>query len=169
MSVCFIGHRYIERTKDLISSLKKTIIFLMEKGETTFLFGSKSEFNKLAWEVVTQLKEKNSFINRVYVRSNFQDINKDYEEYLLNFFEKTYFPYKLKDAGKRSYIERNFEMIDKATYCIFYFDNNYLPPLKYKTAKSTRKSGTKIAYNYALKKGKRIINLYKRKELTKVR
>lgn len=58
MQVCFIGHRNLEKTDELISLLKKTIVTLINNGVTTFLFGSKSEFDNLSWEVVTELKKK---------------------------------------------------------------------------------------------------------------
>ena len=35
-------------------------------------------------------------------------------------------------AGKASYIERNFAMIDDSDYCIFYYDNNYKPNMNSK-------------------------------------
>lgn len=166
MQVCFIGHRTIEKSEELIASLKETIVTLINKGATTFLFGSKSEFDCLSWEVVTELKEKYSFIKRVYVRSSYQYINKSYEEYLLEFYEETYFPPKLENAGKYSYIERNHEMIDRSTYCVFYYNENYIAPLKRQRKHnmllpSRRNSGTKIAYKYATKQKKEIINLYK--------
>ena len=154
MKVCFIGHRTIEKNKELISTLEDTIIQLINKGVTTFLFGSRSEFDSLSWEVVTKLKEKYPFIIRVYVRSAFQHVNKDYEEYLLTFYEKTYYPSKLASGGKFSYVKRNADMIDQSNFCIFYYNENYLPLPK-------GNSGTKIAYKYALKKNKQIINLYK--------
>ena len=56
-------------------------------------------------------------------------------------------------------------MIDKADFCIFYYDENYQPPLKPATGKRIfsfqPKSGTKIAYDYAVQKKKTIINLFK--------
>ena len=76
------------------------------------------------------------------------------EEYLLGFYEETYFPQKIEKAGKYSYVERNYEMIDESAYCVFYYDKNYLPPTK-------TNSGTKIAYEYALRKKKTVINLFK--------
>ena len=57
MQVCFIGHRTIDKTEQLISSLKEAIINLINKGVTKFLFGSVGEFNSLALEIVTQLKK----------------------------------------------------------------------------------------------------------------
>ena len=41
-------------------------------------------------------------------------------------------------------------MIDNATYCIFYYNENYVP-----VGLRERKSGTKIAYNYTIKKKKK--------------
>ena len=55
-------------------------------------------------------------------------------------------------------------MIDKADLCIFYYEENYKPPLKPATrGRITReqpKSGTKVAYEYAIKQQKEIINLF---------
>ena len=166
MQVCFIGHRTIEKSEDLIFSLKETVLTLVKKGVTTFLFGSMSEFDMLSWEVVTELKKEHHHIKRVYVRSAHQHIDKSYENHLLKFYEETYFPPKIEKAGRYSYVERNYEMIDRATYCVFYYNENYIPPLR-KPSKhgisspSRHNSGTKIAYEYATKKKKEIINLYK--------
>ena len=153
MKVCFIGHKTIENKEEIRVLLKETLLTLIEKGVETFLFGSMSEFDELSWEVVTEIKKEKSFIKRVYVRSAFPSISKTYEKYLLKFYEETYFPEKIESAGKYSYVERNYEMIDNSDFCIFYFNKNYVPtPL--------RKSGTQIAYSYAEKKKKKIINLY---------
>ena len=159
MQCCFIGHRTIVKSKELIFLLKQTIIDLIDKGVTTFLFGSMSEFDELSWEIVTELKVTYPFIKRVYVRSAFQYIDDFYEKYLLESYEETYFPPKLENAGRCSYVERNYEMINSSDYCIFYYNENYVVSSSWQ---NKRKSGTKIAYSYALKKKKYIINLYKR-------
>lgn len=166
MKVCFIGHRAIQKTKELVSSLNETIVSLINKGATTFLFGSMSEFDDLSWKTVTALKIKYPFIKRVYVRSVYPYIDKNYEKFLLESYEETYFPPKLENAGKCSYVERNYEMIDYSTYCVFYYNENYVPPLSRQSKHnalllSKRNSGTKNAYNYAKRKNKTIINLYK--------
>lgn len=166
MQACFIGHRTIEKNEELISSLTETVLTLINKGVTRFLFGSMSAFDSLAWEVVSKVKETYPAIKRVYVRSAYRYIDKSYENYLLELYEETYFPPKLEHAGKYSYVERNYEMIDNSTYCVFYYNENYIPPLK-RSSKNTmllpskRNSGTKIAYKYAIQKKKEIINLYK--------
>lgn len=166
MQACFIGHRTICKDEQLISSLKQTILELINKGVTTFLFGSKSAFDDLSWKAVTEFKEIFSFIKRVYVRCSHKYIDKSYEKYLHEFYEETYFPPKIEKAGKYSYVERNYEMIDSSTYCVFYYNENYVVNLnrrhKYNMLLPTKdNSGTKVAYNYAIKKNKIIINLYK--------
>ena len=167
MRACFIGHRTIQKDEELISLLKQTIIDLINKGVTTFLFGSMSAFNDLSWEIVTALKAKYPFIKRVYVRATYQYIDKSYEKYLLKSYEETYFSPKLENAGKYSYVERNHEMINASTYCVFYYSESYVPALRRQPKRSVlspskRNSGTKLAYNYALKRNKTIINLYKK-------
>ena len=152
MRVCFIGHRAISHAEDVMRLLKETVVNLIDKGATTFLFGSMSAFNALSWQVVTELKEKYPYMKRVYVRSAHPYISKAYETYLLTSYEETYFTKKVERAGKSSYVQRNAEMIDTSSYCVFYYNENYTP--------SKGNSGTKIAYEYAKKKKKDIINLY---------
>lgn len=65
-------------------------------------------------------------------------------------------------AGKASYVERNYAMIDDSDYCVFYYDESYLPPL-HKYAKRCvfnyqPNSETKLAYLYAKRKKKEIMN-----------
>jgi len=70
---------------------------------------------------------------------------------LLENYEDTYYPEKILGAGKAVYLERNIDMINKSYFCIIYCQEDYLP--------KGRKSGTKIALNYAIKKNKKIILL----------
>ena len=149
---CFFGHREINETEELKMHLY-TIIedLIINKNVATFLFGSKSEFDDLCLEIVSILKEKHNHIKRIYVRAEYPDINDDYKNYLLENFEDTYFPEKLRNSHKAVYIERNYEMIDKSEFCVVYYHSKNKP--------TTRKSGTEIALNYAIKKEKKIIYL----------
>lgn len=164
MNVCFVGHRKLESVNDVTEELDKILLSLIEKDADCFMFGNKSEFNTLCWERVTALKRRFPYIRRIYVRSSFENIDETYKKYLEEYYEETYFPQKIRNAGKLSYVERNFEMIDKSDVCVFYFNTNYNPPSK--SAKSSvtvnikSNSGTKIAYNYAVSKKKNLINLY---------
>ena len=149
---CFFGHRTINETDELRERLREIIEkLIIENSVDTFLFGSKSRFNGLCLELVTKIKEKYPYIKRVYVRAEYPYINEDYKQYLLESYEDTYYPEKILGSGRASYIERNYEMIDNSNYCIVYYDES--------TAPTIRKSGTKIALDYAIKKGKEIINI----------
>ena len=128
-SCCFFGHRKIDETPKLTENLKKTVESLIkEKGVTYFYFRSNSEFDSLCHKVVTDLKEKYPYIQRIYVRSAYPDITDSYKAYLLEDYEETYFPEKMRGAGKAAYVERNQEMVNQSYFCVVYFDENYAPP-----------------------------------------
>ena len=75
------------------------------------------------------------------------------EIHLLGFEEE--FEHKTKyTAGRASYVERNQAMINDSDFCVFFYNKNYVPTTK-------TNSGTKIAYEYAIKKKKNVINLFK--------
>ena len=113
---------------------------------------------------MTELKGKYPHIKRVYVRAVYEYIEDFYRKCLLEYYDDTYYPPKIKNSGKSSYIERNQEMIDKSDYCVFYYDENYLPPRRKQSKRNVTdyqpKSGTKIAYDYAQRKKKTIFNLF---------
>jgi len=167
---CFFGHRKILMTPEIQTKLYNVIHQLIQKENVdTFLFGSKSQFNDLCYLITTTLKQKYPHINRIYVRAEFPEINDSYKSYLLKKYEDTYFPSGISKAGKAIYVERNYEMIDRSEFCITYFDAKYIPSqrINKKTQSNTHspESGTKIAYNYAIKKQKTIINIFNKKSL----
>ena len=154
---CFLGHRTIEASQKLKIDLSRIVTKLItEENVGTFLFGSKSQFNDLCYKTVSNLKEIYPFIRRVYIRAEFPDIDDDYKDFLMQKYEDTYFPDCIYKSGKAVYVERNFLMIDKSDICVMYFKESYILQ---KNGMSKRKSGTGIAYEYAFKKGKKIINL----------
>ncbi len=149
---CFFGHRTINETEKLKSNLIQIIEkLIVEENVDTFLFGSKSRFNSLCYELVTKLKEKHPHIKRVYVRAEYPCISERYKNYLLGSYEDTYYPPKILNSGRAAYVERNYEMIDHSHYCIVYYNKQRAP--------TARKSGTKIALNYAIKQRKAIIKV----------
>lgn len=161
---CFFGHRKINKTDVLRNKVYRVIEELIKDYNVhTFLFGSKSKFDDLCLNVVTELKEKYPHIKRIYVRAEYADIGDDYIDYLLKFYDDTYFPEKLCRAGRASYVERNQEMINKSAFCVVYYDKTYSPPRRKNSRKDLTgyqpKSGTKLAYDYAEKKGLKIINM----------
>lgn len=150
-------------TQDILSKVKKILESLIsEKSVNVFYFGSKSEFDDLCYKVVTDLKEKYPHIKRVYVRAAYKDISDSYKNYLMESFEDTYYPEPIENSGRAVYVEINYEMINKSDYCVVYYDENYEPPKrcnKRNLPYSQPKSGTKLAYDYALKRKKEILNV----------
>ena len=146
---CFFGHRKIDKTPELNERPTQEIEALItEKEVNIFYFGSKSEFDDLCHKVATDLKEKYPNIKRVYVRSAFQHSPDWYEDSLLKHYEDTYFPERMANAGKASYVERNQEVINKSAFCIVYYNENNAPPRRRNSRRDLTdyqpKSGTKV-------------------------
>lgn len=178
-SCCFIGHRKINLTKQLETQLHKVIESLIVHYKVNvFLFGSKSQFNDICHAVVTSLKEKYPWIKRIAYTCQSESciLEKEKEKWkelyttvlskdipLLCMEEEYHYPAKYK-AGKASYVERNYAMIDHSQYCIFYYDPSYTIPMrqnsKNKNALFRPSSGTQLAYQYAVKKKKILLNLF---------
>lgn len=176
---CFIGHRKIIITKELQDYLESLVMELITKYNVNcFIFGSCSEFDDLCHEIVTYYQEYYTNIMRIVYNCHSESavlkankakleiamlhvlnkkVNlKDFDDYVQS--DSVYF------AGKASYVKRNQEMIDASNFCVFYYNKNYEP--KTKNQYSSRKSGTRIAYEYAIRKqektGKFIINVFEK-------
>lgn len=150
---CFLGHRTIEISDTLKIYLYNIIEkLIVENNVDTFYFGNNSQFNDLCYDIICQLKTTYSYIKRVYVRSHFPEINDTYKDYLLERYEESYYFSEKHNIGKVAYIKRNYEMINKSDFCVFYLNNQYF------LTKS--KSGTKLAYEYARKNKKTVINIF---------
>ena len=182
-SCCFIGHRKIAKTEELKQRLQNTIEMLIkEKQVRTFIFGSRSEFDFLCHQIVSNLMSIYPTIERVVYtcKSEFAVLKQDKtkleqifsnalkQDITLCEYEKE-IEHKTKfTSGKASYIERNRAMIDASSFCIFYYDENYKPPRRKYSKRSVGdyqpKSGTKIAFDYAMKQSKKrdltVINVY---------
>ena len=161
---CFSGHRKIAQTDELRNQLYNIVEkMILEHDIVSFLFGSKSDFDKLCLSVVTELKNKYPHIKRTYVRAEYPHITESYKNMLLKSYDDTYYPEKIEHSGKAAYVERNYEMIDKSTVCIVYYDEKYEPPRRKNSKRDLKdyqpRSGTQIAYEYAARKNKEIINL----------
>jgi len=163
---CVFGHRKITGKEVLKVRLTEIVEnLIVYENVDTFYVGSRSEFDDLCREVLSVKKEKYPHIKRIYVRAEYPDINQDYENYLLESCEETYYPKRARNVGKAVYTQRNYEMIDKSDICIVYYKDSYAPPKR----KNSRldlfeyqpKSGTGLAFKYAVQKKRTIINLAK--------
>jgi len=162
LTCCFIGHRNFAVTKKLTERVNTVILDLLDEGVEVFYFGSRSQFNDLCYQVVTKLKKYYKYIKRVYVRAEYQYIDSDYKNYLLQFYEDTFYPPQLEGSGKLAYVKRNRIMIDASDYCVFYYDPDYTLPdqiSKYNLTVKASNSGTKLAYEYAVRKNKNVMTI----------
>lgn len=171
---CFIGHRTIEQTDELLALLTDTIRrLILEEGVCYFLFGSRSAFDDLCHRIVTEFQQEFPNIVRVAYTRRSEYAVKAEEKVKM---ERTWATIlktevKLKDydaevqsdrvfsAGKASYVERNQEMIDDSDFCVFYYNESYLPPRRKRSNRDLSsyqpKSGTQLAYEYAIQKSKK--------------
>lgn len=180
---CFIGHRTIALTDELVANIKDTIRkLIVDEGVRYFLFGSRSEFDDLCHRIVTDYQKEYPQIVRVaYTRRSEYAVKKDEKEKVerswaavlktdvkLKDYDAEVQSDKVYSAGKASYVERNQEMIDASDYCVFYYNEAYQPPKRKKANRDIStyqpKSGTRIAYEYAVQKSKKdnkiVINMF---------
>lgn len=179
MVVCFIGHRTVTDTLQVKIRLTETVVNLIADGAETFLFGSRSDFDTLCWEVVSELKKQYTNIKRISHNAPHETAFTSIEERQL--YEQIYlqltgnevhfkdYDYavnsqKCINSTKNTYIMRNQEMIDKSDVCVFYYNKDYLPPKRKQSKRHVLsyqpQSGTAIALTYAKQKKKKIINLF---------
>ncbi len=179
MIVCFIGHRNIENAEQIKNQLKEVVTNLILNGADTFLFGSKSDFNHICWSVVTNLQSQFPSLKRIKYNAPHEIAFTSKEDRVC--YEKLFSKFAHKEAAfsdyeedvdckksfhanKNVYIMRNQEMIDNSDICVFYYNENYLPPVRKSSKKQfiahQPKSGTFIAFEYAIKRKKKIINMY---------
>lgn len=139
---CFIGHRNVKATTELIKRIDMYIRMLIEqKGVRVFLFGSRSQFDDLCHERVTRMQEEYPDIKRIAFtcRGEYACMKdeKEERERIARTVTKRDIKYKDYDgvqqseriysAGKASYVERNQDMINESDYCVFYYNPYYLP------------------------------------------
>ena len=176
---CFVGHRKIEITDELEQRVCNYIEnLIVNENVKIFLFGSRSDFDWLCHAIVDELKTKYTDIKLVAYNcrseASFLESEREKWEEIYSHKEKRpvhllcvdeVFDHKTKyKSGRAAYVERNYAMIDNSDYCLFYYDENYLPP-KRKWAKRDLfayqpKSGTALAYKYAQQKKKIVHNFY---------
>ena len=160
-SCCFIGHRNVKLSIEELNYLKTTINELINSGVVRFLFGSKSKFNDVCFDIVENLQDLYKQIELVGYCCNSEHFclknEKSIEDAASKIIGKTIkikFYNEVVDKnclGKGAYVLRNQKMIDDSDVCVFYCDLNYNP--------TNFKSGTRLAFDYAIKKNKKIFNI----------
>ena len=164
----FFGHRNTSLSVDLQDKLYDLIEdLIINQNVYNFVFGSKSNFDTFCHNIVSKLKDKYSFINRIsypcyHERVFLEEEKEKFQKYFTHIVnpnmkiltvDKIVNFKVLEKTGKTSYLQRNKLMIDDSDICIFYYAEG--------SEDVAKNSGTKMAYDYAKKQKKFIINLYK--------
>lgn len=152
MKTCaFFGHRNVKSTEELKIRLEKILREMIEKeGYETFLFGGLGDFDELCYKLVTYLKKSYGNIKRVFYLydPNHQVIDKRPLWLLSKEYEEILYPNLEHDWWYKRIYFRNLEMVKISDRVIFY-------------VLSKENSGAYKTMQYAIKKGKAILNVAK--------
>ena len=165
MKACsFFGHRNTPQTEELKHKVRETVErLIVEEGVDTFLFGSRSKFDELCHMVVTELKEKYPHIQRIAylckhetaclvgagtsLKQKIKDLT-GRETYVPE-YEGIKKSNRINSAGRASYVERNYWMIDDSIFVIICCNES----------SCSKYSGALYACQYAHRRDKRILDL----------
>lgn len=154
-TVSFFGHREIERASEIECNLDYLLHDLIAKKEyVEFLIGRDGEFDLLASSVIKRAIRNygygNTYFTLVlpYIRAEYRDNEKSY----LDYYDEVEICAESANAHYKSAIQiRNKCMVDRSDMVVCCIQHN--------------SGGAYITMQYALKQGKRIVNLaneYKR-------
>ena len=167
MKACsFFGYRDTPQTEELKEKVSEMVErLIVEEGVDTFLFGSRSKFDELCHMVVTELKDKYPYIQRIaylckheagcWAGAGAEEQRRIKEltgrDVYVREFEDIKKSDRVNSARRATYVERNQWMIDASAVVVINFNKQYLL--------NKIISGTKYAYQYALKINKIIFSL----------
>ena len=147
---CFIGHRVMIETEKLSKALQDAIErLIVEEKVHTFLFSGKAKFDNLCFYIVSHLKQKYPYIQRIKTRTDFPFINGDFNDYIMDsYYDDTYYPGRILNTRGMIYQGKSEkERIDMSGFCIVFHDksNDFLEELLYDSEEFTAKAAMKYA------------------------
>lgn len=144
---CF-GHFDVEITDELKARTSEEIDKAIADGVRVFLFGGRSDFDELVYEIVTEKRAKNSQLGlkRVFCVPMERDLRRPQAWLKHKDYESCECPMKTFDGWYKSLYFRNCAMIEQSDLVLFY-------------AEERQNSGAYKAYKYAVKAHKKIVNL----------
>ena len=143
---CF-GHFTVEITDELKASTSKEIDKAIDRGIRIFLFGGRSDFDDLVYDIVSEIKSQNSQLNlkRIFCFPLDKQLRKPPNWFQRKAYEGYECPAKDFDWWYTSIYYRNCAMIDQSDLVLFY-------------AEERENSGAYKAYKYAVKVHKYLVN-----------
>lgn len=152
--VAFKGCLRIEHYTLFTKAIKSVVSRLIEEENAeTFLFAINSSFDRCCLDAVTELKRHYPLIRRVCILPPQQMPQYDLNCYRLHDYDEIYNPYTEGKYGYGKSVNRSQIMIDKSDILVTYYADDY------RLFKGAR-LGAKMAINYALKKNKKVVNIY---------
>lgn len=137
LKICVIGHTKVNNKNEIIKKFSFLLHRIRQKCFVlTCLFGSKSEFNDLCYDVYFELSRKDTNMKSIFYRCKHETawikdkclVNKQTFHFLGNEtfreYDEIVLSKNLLNTTKNSYIQRNFNMIDDSDICIFYYNSN---------------------------------------------
>lgn len=169
-SACFIGNGKVDLIlKEKIQDIIKNLV---EDGTEIFMFGSKSEFRDVCFDIVTQFKVSNNNIKTVGCPCNGELFYLQKDKYTQEMTIYNTLNKKINVQGfdeinqfnneGLSYFDRNKNMIESSDFCVFYFKKEeHILPSKYKTRLTKLQSVNEenLVLDYAKKLNKQIISI----------
>lgn len=146
LTVAVIGNEKRFDWRKVYLKLMRVISTLIEEENAeTFLFGRSFYFNSLCYDVVTYLKQRFfPLVMRVHATPKSKKSDKDYKKFVFSNFDDTVY------SESQNY---EYAIIDMCDILLTFYDEEY-------HLTSGKSSITKTAYEYAVKKNKRIINIF---------
>lgn len=145
---CF-GHFDVNITDDLVARTKIEIDKAIENGVRIFLFGGRSDFDDLCYDLVTEKRNANPqlHLKRVFCFALDKQLRKPPRWFIPKKYEALECPTKDFDYWYTSIYYRNLAMIDQSDLILFWVEQR-------------ENSGAYKTYQYAVKKHKQIVNLF---------
>lgn len=143
---CF-GHFEVAITEELCARTSEAIDEAIEEGVRIFLFGGRSNFDDLVYDLVSEEKAANSSLNlkRVFCFPLEKHLHKPPWWFVRKEYEHYACPTKAFDWWYTSIYYRNCAMIDQSDMVLFY-------------AEERANSGAYKAYRYAVNARKKSVN-----------
>lgn len=153
-SVCFFGHRIIDEYEYTDKKVYEIVSNLIrEKEYVEFLIGREGDFDQIVSSAVIRAKrnifDANSSLVWIqpYLKADYRKHPEDYERY----YDSIEVCVDSASAHPKAAIQiRNRTMVDRSDLCVFYVSNT--------------SGGAYQTMKYAMKQGKRSINICEQKE-----
>jgi len=120
----FFGHRFVPEPDKIEKQLKQVVRQLIQEGVDTFWLGGYGDFDKLAEDVVRELKAEFPHIKKVLALAYLPQNKEDYQ-YKSQFYDDLFYPEGTELGPKKFAItRRNKYMAENADYIVAYLNTD---------------------------------------------